>query len=127
MKRSIVYLDDDPGCLDMFIHTLQDEYEVRTATTPEEARRLLAERAPEIVISDQNMPGIKGEEFLLEVARNYPASCRMMLTGHATVGNMMREVGAGIINLFIPKPWTEQNMRQVLERASLPHALHSEK
>ncbi|MCA1592014.1 MAG: hypothetical protein LC754_05070 [Acidobacteria bacterium] len=35
MKKSIVYLDDDPGCLDIFELTLNDEYEVRTAATPE--------------------------------------------------------------------------------------------
>lgn len=68
MKRSIVYLDDDPGCLDVFEQTLNDEYEVRTATTPDEARRMLTERVANIIVSDQSMPAIKGEDFLREVA-----------------------------------------------------------
>ncbi len=108
------------GCLDIFQLTLDDEYEVRTATTPDEARRMLAERVADIVVSDQNMPAIKGEEFLREVARKYPATCRVMLTGQVVLGNMLSEVSKGSINLFIPKPWTEQNMRHMLERANLP-------
>jgi PleD family two-component response regulator len=64
LKKSIIYLDDDPGCLDVFQLTFDDEYEVRTATTPDEARRMLAERVADIVVSDQNIPAIKGEEFL---------------------------------------------------------------
>jgi DNA-binding NtrC family response regulator len=127
MKRSIVYLDDDRGCLDVFEQTLNDEYEVRTATTPDEARRMLTERVANIIISDQSMPTLKGEEFLREVARDYPDSCRVMLTGQAVIGNMLGELSTGTINLFIPKPWLEQEMRQMLELASLPRALHSEK
>ncbi|MBA3243263.1 MAG: response regulator [Acidobacteria bacterium] len=119
MKKSIVYLDDDPGCLDIFELTLDDEYEVRTATTPDVARRMLTERVADIIISDQSMPAIKGEDFLREVAEKYPASCRVMLTGQALMGGMIREVSTGIINLFIPKPWIEQNMRRMLERACL--------
>lgn len=127
MKKSIVYLDDDPACLEVFQQTLDDEYEVRTATTPDEARRMLAERVPDIVVSDQCMPDIKGEDFLREVAEKYPASCRVMLTGHAVVGNMLHEVSTGVINFFITKPWTEQNMRRILERATLSLSPHSEK
>ena len=119
MKKSIVYLDDDLGCLNIFRQTLEDAYEVRTATTPEEAHQMLAKRAADIVVSDQNMPAIKGEDFLREVAQKYPASCRVMLTGHAVIADMLREVSTGIINLFIQKPWAEQNVRHILERASL--------
>ena len=126
MKKSIVYLDDDPGCLDVLRQTLDDEYEVRTAATPEEARRLLAERVADIVISDQSMPAIKGEDFLREVAGKYPASYRVMLTGHAVVGNMIGDVSSGVINLFLPKPWIEQKMRQALERASFSPPLRRE-
>jgi DNA-binding NtrC family response regulator len=84
----------------------------------EEARSVLAECAPEIIISDQKMPDISGADFLREAAQLCPHSFRIMLTGTATVGEMMSEVSTGIIHLFISKPWTEAEMQAALERAA---------
>jgi DNA-binding NtrC family response regulator len=119
MKRSIIYLDDDISCLRIFQETFGDDYEVRIATTPTEAHVLLFARPADIVISDQLMPEIKGTEFLRQVAAQYPASYRVLLTGGVVVGNVVHEVGMGIVHLFVPKPWTEQSIRQMLERASI--------
>ena len=116
-KISILYLDDEVVHLDIFHEMFSDDYDVRTAHSVEDARRMLAERAAEIVISDQRMPKVKGTEFLREVAASYPSSFRILLTGNAKVGEMLREIGTGIIHLFLTKPWTEQHMRQALERA----------
>jgi DNA-binding NtrC family response regulator len=100
------------------------EYEVRTATTLSEARRLLAEHPADIVISDQSMPEIKGTDFLVEVAATQPSSYRVLLTGTITVGDAFTEIGAGIIHLFITKPWTAGYMCKALGRASLSVSLH---
>jgi DNA-binding NtrC family response regulator len=123
MKRTILYLDDDMACLKLFRETLGEDYEVRTAPTYAEARRLLSLNRADIVISDQLMPDIKGAEFLREVAEQYPVSFRVLLTGGDTIGNLLREISSGVINLFITKPWTEQDMRRVLELANMTHDL----
>jgi FixJ family two-component response regulator len=65
------------------------------------------------------MPDIDGTEFLREVAESYPASYRVLLTGGVTVGHVLSEVSAGVIQSFVPKPWTEAEMRETLERASV--------
>ncbi|HYY58139.1 MAG TPA: response regulator [Pyrinomonadaceae bacterium] len=117
MRRTIFYLDDDEGCLKVFREMFDGEYDVRTEATLAEARRSLAEHPADIVISDQMMPEISGKEFLREVAGAHPASYRVLLTGAITVGDVVREVGAGVIHAFVVKPWTEEEMRRVLERA----------
>ena len=118
-KRSILYLDDEAMCLDVFHKLFSGEYDIRTATTGAEARRALLDRPSDIIISDQTMPGLKGADFLCEVAAAYPSSVRMMLTGSICVGEALREIGTGIVNIFISKPWGEADMRQVLLRAGL--------
>ena len=119
MRLAIFYLDDDPSQVELFRETFEGgEFEIHTATTLEEARRMLAECFPDIIISDQRMPEIAGADFLREVAQTCPQSFRIMLTGTATLGEMMGEVSTGIIHLFLSKPWTESEMQAALERAS---------
>jgi DNA-binding NtrC family response regulator len=117
MKLSILYLDDEPACLRLFIDVLGMDFDVRTAKDYVEAFRLLSERQSNIIISDQKMPDVEGTLFLREVAAKYPGSCRVLLSGSVTVGEMFLELGRGDIHFFLAKPWTEQNMRYALERA----------
>jgi DNA-binding NtrC family response regulator len=119
VKPSILYLDDEAQCLDVFRETFKNDYHVRTAATSDEAHLLLAECPSEIVISDQYMPEVSGAEFLRAVAEKHPRSCRVMLTGNTMVGAVMREMAEGIFHLFVTKPWTEESMVRALERASL--------
>jgi DNA-binding NtrC family response regulator len=125
LKRTIFYLDDEVGCLSLFRETFGDKSDVRTATTLSEARRLLAERPADIIISDQTMPEIKGTEFLSEVAIAYPLSYRVLLTGSIHLGNVIPEIGTGLVHLFLPKPWTTQDIEAMLERASLSFELRA--
>ncbi len=117
MKLNIFYIDDEAGCLNLFTAMFGGEYDVRTATTLADARRMLADHPPDIVISDQTMPEIQGTDFLKEVAQTYPSTYRVLLTGSIGFGQVMPEIGAGIIHFFAPKPWTEQNVRQMFDRA----------
>lgn len=118
-KTSILYLDDEEMCLGVFADVFGYEYDVRTVSTLAEARAALNEQAFDIVISDQLMPEIDGVAFLREVAQNHRKAFRLMLTGSISLGQVISEVGAGIIHLFVTKPWTEPNIRQALERASM--------
>ena len=119
-KTSILYLDDEETCLDVFRQMFEGEYDVRAVSTLREAREALDKEKFDIIISDQQMPEIDGLTFLREVASTHPESFRMMLTGSIGVGEVVREVGAGVIHLFVTKPWIEPNMRQALERANVP-------
>jgi DNA-binding NtrC family response regulator len=117
--RTILYLDDEPICLDVFQQMFESEYDIRTSMSVEQARGALAASPADIVISDQSMPGIEGIEFLREVARAYPKCCRVMLTGNIGVGNVLGEISSGAVDLFLSKPWTDEGMSRALKRASI--------
>lgn len=117
VRRSIFYFDDNAAQLDNFREMFSADYDVQTATTLAEARGVLARCDAEIIISDQVMPEIEGVEFLREAMRACPESFRIMVSGEIAVGDVMRDVTTGVIHLFIRKPWSEQEMREVLERA----------
>jgi DNA-binding NtrC family response regulator len=126
-KLSLLYLDDEVAQLDVFEQMFADDYDVRTAETVEDARHMIAERAADIVISDQRMPGVRGSEFLREVAALHPSSYRILLTGNSKLVEVMQEISSGIIHLFLTKPWTEEHMRQALERASAASEIRSKR
>ena len=116
MKPSVLYLDDEQGCLDVFRETFDREYDVRTASTPEEARRMLAARPADVVISDESMPDISGKAFIAEVAAAYPSAYRVLLTGSIMVGVALHEISAGVVQAFVAKPWNRDDIRRVMER-----------
>lgn len=116
MKVSILYLDDEAARLDLFREVFEGEYDLRTAATPEEARRQLAARPADVVISDLTLPGTAGKAFLAEVAVRYPSTYRVLLSGSITVADAMCEVGVGVVNAFVTKPWEKEDINRVLER-----------
>jgi DNA-binding NtrC family response regulator len=117
LRRSIFYLDDEASHLEVFREIFGAEFDVRVSTTPHEARRLLAECAADIIISDQKMPQVEGIEFLREARQLCPASFRILLTGEIHLLEVMNEIREGVFHVFLTKPWTEVRMREMLERA----------
>ena len=65
LKKKILAVDDEATMLEGLRYILElDGYEVLTAESGLEAFDLLTAHEIVAVISDQNMPGIKGEEVL---------------------------------------------------------------
>ena len=118
-KTSILYFDDEQTCLDIFHQFFSKDYDVQIVSTLAEAQDALARHRFDIVISDQLMPKIDGLTFLRQIAITHSQTFRMMLTGSIGIGEVISEVSAGIIQMFITKPWTESNMRQVFERINM--------
>lgn len=118
MRMAILYLDDDATQLELFRDMFGREYDVETSASAREALRSLAACPADIIISDYAMPEGKGTDFLREAAQVYPSSFRVLLTGRITFGEVLPEVGQGLVHLFLPKPWTEAEMRAALERAA---------
>ncbi len=119
MKTSVFYFDDNPELLDIFERLFGAEYDVQTASTLDAAGRALVGCVPEIIICDQMMPEILGTTFLSEVMSLCPDSYRILLTGQMAVGDALPEFGARVFHIFVRKPWTEPEMREVLERAKM--------
>jgi len=61
----ILVVDDDPDMLELVRrHLAGAGYEVARADGAAAARRAIAERTPDLIIADINMPGTSGVEFV---------------------------------------------------------------
>jgi DNA-binding NtrC family response regulator len=118
-KRSIFYLDDNEEILEVFKVMFGEEYDVHTSSSLSEALQMLNSCSTDIIISDQRMPEMKGTEFLRQAHDLCPKSLRILLTGEVKFGDVLEEIKEGIVEYFIQKPWDPEQMRNMLERASL--------
>ncbi|MCX8042998.1 MAG: response regulator [Desulfobacterota bacterium] len=111
-KRSILIVDDEPNVISSLTRTLADEgYEIFSATSAEQALKLLEQTKVQVLITDERMPGMSGSELLGIVRRRYPHIVRIMLTGKANLEDAMRAVNQGEIFRFFTKPWDPYELK----------------
>lgn len=102
---TILLVDDDPFLLEGLLITLRNQpHRVLTAASAAEGLECLSQENIDVVVADEVMPGMCGSEFLAIVARRYPNTVRITLTGQATVAAAARAINAGRIFRFLQKP-----------------------
>ncbi|MEO7924235.1 MAG: response regulator [Chitinophagaceae bacterium] len=85
-KKTILIVDDNLNFVDRMISLLQEVInvgEIHTAVDYDEARRLLAQEEPDIVLLDINLPGKNGIELLKMIKKNSSDCEVIMITNHA--------------------------------------------
>ncbi len=118
MNHTVLLVDDEPNVLDGLTRVLRKEsYEILTANSAEEAARLLHDNIVDLIVSDEEMPGMSGTEFLGRVAKDYPDTVRIVLTGHPTLPAALRAINEGKVYQFLTKPCNEIDLAITIRRA----------
>jgi adenylate cyclase len=115
---SLLIVDDEVRILTALRRSLRREgWEILVAESPADALRILEERAVDLILSDQKMPGMSGLELLAEVCERHPRTRRMLITGwtEEVPPEKIAELG---IRALIPKPWDDAELKGLL-RAEL--------
>lgn len=104
-QGTILVVDDEPDILIAIKDLFEDEYRVVSTTSPLEALDILASE-PDIavILSDQRMPEMSGDEFLAQ-AREHSEAEAILLTGYADLKAVIGAVNKGRIMAYMPKPW----------------------
>lgn len=123
---AIVCVDDETVILDSFTEQLKrnlgNAYEIEAAESGEEALEIVEELHEEgielaLVISDQIMPGKKGDELLREIHARYPKTMKIMLTGQADVQAISNAINSANLYRYIAKPWDENDLILTVKEA----------
>ncbi len=118
MSHTVLLVDDEPSLLAGLTRVLRKEpYEIMTAGAAEEAAMLLEEHNIDLIISDEEMPGMSGTEFLVRVAQEYPDTVRIVLTGYPTLSAALRAINEGKVYQFLTKPCNEIDLAITIRRA----------
>jgi DNA-binding NarL/FixJ family response regulator len=114
----VLLVDDDEAVLSALEDALhQEPYEVLTTRSGEEALSLLQRTSVDVVVSDEEMPGIRGSELLALVRDKHPETTRLLLTGHATLDSAMRAINEGQVFQYVTKPIDTRRFAELLRAA----------
>ncbi len=116
-KRPILVVDDEPAVLSSLERSLRRQYEVLTATSGEEALRLLREREIPIIITDQRMAEMTGVELLARAREHSPLTIGIVLTGYADIQAVIEAINVGQAFRYFAKPWQSEDLEQSLTTA----------
>ncbi len=116
-RPKVLYLDDDESNLVSFRANFRDQFEVFTSTNPVEAYNMIGEQKIAIVITDHNMPGMSGVEFLESIAHDYPNVQRILLTGFTELVPVMEAINKGQVFRISTKPFNLKEISRMVAEA----------
>lgn len=116
MSDKILCVDDEASVLSAYQRALRKSVDIDIALGGEEGlRALMTGTKYAVIISDMNMPGMNGIQFLAKVKELAPDSVRMMLTGANDLTTAMNAVNEGNIFRFLTKPCSPEVLLRSIE------------
>jgi len=124
---TILFVDDEPNVTDALKRALRREpYEFLTATSGAAALKILEGQYVDVVVSDEQMPGMSGSVFLSMVRKQFPHTIRMILSGQASLEAAVRAINEGQVHRFFLKPCNPTDLAFTIQQA-LSHKRLEEK
>lgn len=123
-KPVILCVDDEVVVLDslkiQLKNAFQDFYSYEIAESPDEAWEILEELQAEkidvlVIVSDWLMPGMKGDEFLIQVHQKFPTVLKIMLTGQADEKAIERAIEQAQLYRCLQKPWSSEELIKTIK------------
>ncbi len=123
-KCAILCVDDEQIILDSLHEQLENyfghDFIYETAENAKEGLEIIDELAKDgikilIIVSDWLMPGIKGDEFLIQVHKKYPAIVKVMLTGQANEDAIKRAKEEANLHAVLYKPWSDKELFTIIK------------
>ena len=123
---SVLVIDDEVRSVEALERILEDDFDVKKATSIEEAEAILADEAIQVVLCDQRMPGMSGVEFLKVVRERWPDVVRMIISGDTDAEDIIQGVNEAGIYQYVTKPWQPDSLTLTLKNAVRLYKLQRE-
>jgi diguanylate cyclase (GGDEF)-like protein len=117
-KCSLLIVDDEHIILETLSRLLGTDFDVLAVDSAEAAQQVFGERSVDLVLADQNLPGMSGVQLLSWVQQHSPQTIRLMMTGLARLEDAVDAINCGQVYRFLCKPWRTPELLQVLRSAS---------
>ncbi|WP_299330884.1 PAS domain S-box protein [Haloplanus sp.] len=95
----VLHVDDDPDFADLtrtYLEREDDRFTVKTVTSADEGLQRISDRPPDCVVSDYNMPGMDGIEFLQAVREEFSDLPFILFTGKGSEEIASEAISKGV-------------------------------
>lgn len=122
--ETLLVIDDEQDMLQLLKRSLEPEMgcNVITASSGEEALRILASEPLDLVLLDMRMPGMDGLEVLQRIRDKHSWLTVIMMTAHGCIETAVQAIKMGAYD-FITKPFDHEalvwTLNKALERSRL--------
>ena len=114
---NVLYVDDEENNLLAFRASFRRHFNVFTAISADEGKKILAQNEIHVLITDQRMPGTLGTELLAQAVKENPDQIRILLTGFSDIEAIKDAVNRGQIYHYLQKPWNDKELKETIEQA----------
>jgi PAS domain S-box-containing protein len=107
----VLHVDDEPDFADMVATYLEHEdnrFDVRTATSVDEGLAMLADRDVDCIVSDHEMPGRDGIDFLEAIRESHPDLPFILYTGKGSEEIASDAISTGVTDYLQKTEGTDQ-------------------
>jgi signal transduction histidine kinase len=126
-RHTLLVVDDEVDVLESLRHQFHRGYRVLTSVSGQKAIEILREDDVELILTDQRMPGMSGDQFLREARRLKPDAIRMLFTGYADMQAVISAVNEGHIFRYIMKPWDSIELESIIRQGVEQYDLLAER
>ena len=125
MKQTILVVDDEADVIRMITLILEDaDYQVISVNRGEDAIKLLARQAVDLIVTDIIMPDMEGIEFIQSVKASHPAVPIVAISGGGRSHNadflkFARSLGA---RATLSKPFRREELLAAVSKILAPAA-----
>src|SRR3954469_7318764 len=126
MEIGVLYIDDEANNLNSFKAAFRRDFNIYTASSAREGRKILDSYEIGVIITDQRMPGMTGIEFLESIIPIYPDTIRILLTGFSDMNAVMDAINRGQVYKYLVKPWQNDELKLYIQNAREIDHLHRE-
>ena len=110
-QETILFVDDDNSILaytsSLFMNRGPN---VLTASCALDALKIVEEQSVSVVVSDNEMPGMRGVELLSRIKEVSPHTVKIMMTASADLDTALSAINSGEVFRFVLKPWKKAEM-----------------
>jgi DNA-binding NtrC family response regulator len=124
-KPSLLIVDDDASVVEYLVEVLAERYTVTAETDPTAALARVKREDFDIVVSDVEMPGMRGPDLLAAILEAKPRQAVLLITAFGSIELAVEMVRAGACD-FVTKPFKRETLVLAIERALRERSMRRE-
>lgn len=116
-KINVLYIDDEPNNIVSFKAAFRRVFNIFSAESAEEGKKVLEQENIHVILSDQRMPKTTGIEFFQSILETHPDPIRILITGYTDINAVIDAINLGQVYKYLTKPWIEEEVKTSIKNS----------